>query len=75
MIEALPQDCLDLKAQLDDYMAARDSYYFKDAYGRCRWVRRVALFVISGCYDNKHYKMLHWLLEEWTRHRESIVIQ
>lgn len=66
---SLPDGRRELKARLDEYMAGLDSTYMDHAYGRGRWIRRVAKFAIGGWQDNRDDKTSGWILKEWARVR------
>jgi len=70
---SLPDDRRELKARLDEYMAGLDPTYMDHAYGRGRWIRRVAKFAIGGWQDNRDDKMSGWILKEWARVRGQTI--
>jgi len=73
LIALLPADMLQLKQAMDEYMASKDPNYMQDVYGHGRWIRRVEKFAEGGWTDDREFKMVNWLIDEWNAHRGKIV--
>lgn len=65
--DSMPKHMSELKQRIDHYASSIIPGYAENAYGRGRWIRRMAKFAMVRISDNRESTMLEWMIAEWAK--------